>query len=229
MPAPGAILLLGGTGKVAGRIAPLLQKDSHEVIQASRSGKSAPGCKGCEFDWLDRATFNKPFENATVASVFLVAPAIMDMLPPMKTFIDLAREKGVKRFVLLSASSLEAGGPAMGQVHQYLLDLKVEYAVLRPTWFMGEWFCGISMVDTYVWQEKFSDPSYLEGIKSDGKIFSATGDGKIPWIAADDIAAIACRALVDEQSHNTDHIILGPELLSYADVRSSSDDIETTY
>ena len=137
MPAPGAILLLGGTGKIAGRIAPLLQKNGHQVIQASRSGKSAPGCSGCSFDWLNSATFNSPFETTTVSSVFLVAPPILDMFPPMKKFIDLAQEKGVKRFVLMSASSIEVGGPAMGQVHQYLLDLKVDYAVLRPSWFMG--------------------------------------------------------------------------------------------
>jgi festuclavine dehydrogenase len=35
----------------------------------------------------------------------------------MKAFIDVARTKGVKRFVLLSASVFEAGGLAMGQVH----------------------------------------------------------------------------------------------------------------
>jgi festuclavine dehydrogenase len=42
----------------------------------------------------------------------------MDIFPPqMKAFIDVARTKGVKRFVLLSASVFEAGGLAMGQVH----------------------------------------------------------------------------------------------------------------
>jgi festuclavine dehydrogenase len=87
-----------------------------KFIQASRSGKSAPGCNGCKFDWLDQTTFSKPFENAIVVSVFLVAPPILDMLPPMKTFIDLAWGKGVKRFVLLSASGSQAGGFAMDQV-----------------------------------------------------------------------------------------------------------------
>lgn len=132
------ILLLGGTGHVAGRLAPLLQRHGYSVIQASRSGRSASGCTGRKFDWLNHDTFSELFENVTVGAVFLVAPPILDMLPPMKIFIALAREKGVRRFVLLSASSLEAGGPAMGQVHQYLLDLKVDYAVLRPSWFMGK-------------------------------------------------------------------------------------------
>ncbi len=32
---------------------------------------------------------------------------------------------------------MEPGHPAMGKVHEYLLSLKVEYAVIRPSWFFG--------------------------------------------------------------------------------------------
>jgi festuclavine dehydrogenase len=54
--------------------------------------------------------------------------------------------------------------------------------------------------------------------KESTKIYSASGDGKIPFIACDDIAAVAFRALTDEKPHNTDHMILGPELMTYQDV-----------
>ena len=50
-------------------------------------------------------------------------------------------------------------------------------------------------------------------------MYSATGDGKIPFVAAEDIAAVAHHALVDEKSHDCFHNILGSELLSYDDVR----------
>lgn len=132
------ILLLGGTGKVASSIAQLLKQNGHPTILASRKGTAPSGFTGCRFDWLDSTTFNAPFEKAkNIASVFLAAPGVMDVLPPMKAFIDFARTRGINRFVLLSASVFEAGGPATGQVHQYLIDLGVEYAVLRPSWFMG--------------------------------------------------------------------------------------------
>jgi festuclavine dehydrogenase len=52
-----------------------------------------------------------------------------------------------------------------------------------------------------------------------GEIYSATGRGKIPWVSVRDIAAVAYRSLTDRVSHNTDHLITGPELLSYGDVR----------
>lgn len=95
---------------------------------------------GCWFDWLESTTFDPPFEKSqNITSVLLTAPRVLDVFPPMKAFIDFTRKSGVKRFVLLSASVFGAGRLAMGQVHQYLLDLKVEYAVLRPRWFMGMW------------------------------------------------------------------------------------------
>ena len=54
--------------------------------------------------------------------------------------MDLAREKGVKRFVLLSASPIARGDEAtgLGRVGTYLEGLEgIEWAVLKPTWFMG--------------------------------------------------------------------------------------------
>jgi uncharacterized protein YbjT (DUF2867 family) len=44
---------------------------------------------------------------------------------------------------------------------------------------------------------------------------------KSPFVSADDVAAVAFRALTDEVAHNTDHLLLGPELLSYDDVSYS--------
>ncbi|KAG5640294.1 hypothetical protein DXG03_009357, partial [Asterophora parasitica] len=50
-----------------------------------------------------------------------------------------------------------------------------------------------------------------------GLVASTAGDGKVPFVSSDDIAAVAFRALVDEKSHNTEHIIVGPELHTYGE------------
>ncbi len=63
---------------------------------------------------------------------------------------------------------------------------------------------------------------HLPTIRDDDMIITATGEGKVPFVSADDIAAVAFRALTDEVPHNTDHLILGPELFSYDDVRHPS-------
>jgi hypothetical protein len=137
--ARGTILLLGGTGKVASRIAPLFS-NGYSVLQASRSGSSSspPNCHGVKFDWNDPTTYERPFENVSISAIFLVAPSTTDPFAPMKIFIDLAITKGVQRLVLLSASLMDVGdGPMMSKVSTYISLLNIEYAILRPTWFMG--------------------------------------------------------------------------------------------
>jgi festuclavine dehydrogenase len=55
-------------------------------------------------------------------------------------------------------------------------------------------------------------------IRDEGKIYTATGDGKIPFCSADDIAAVAFSALTAPKPPNREIFILGPELLTYKDV-----------
>jgi festuclavine dehydrogenase len=91
-----------------------------------------------QFDWSDPATYERPFEKASISAVFLVAPSIIDPFAPMKIFIDLAIKKGAKRLVLLSASLMNVGdGPMVSKVSKYISFLNIDYAILRPTWFMG--------------------------------------------------------------------------------------------
>ncbi|RAL15197.1 festuclavine dehydrogenase easG [Aspergillus homomorphus CBS 101889] len=206
------ILLLGGRGKTSSRIAKLLQGINAPFLVASRSTDPAYPHKQAHFDWLNEQTYESPFTTAAAAgmapisTVYLVPPPVFDLAPPMLRFIDFARPRGVRRFVLLSASTIDLGGPAMGQVHEYLAKLGggIEYGVLRPTWFM----------------ENFStrgEPQH-QSITADNTVYSATGSGKIPFVSADDIARVAFRALTDAVPHNSDHVILGPELLSYEQV-----------
>ena len=67
---------------------------------------------------------------------------------------------------------------------------------------------------------------HLNTIWNERTIYSGAGEGSKPFIAARDIAAVARRALLDEQSLNTDHILTGPESLTYTDVRPCADQKE---
>jgi len=66
--------------------------------------------------------------------------------------------------------------------------------------------------------ENISEGNYRTSIRNEGKIYSASGKGKFPTVAAADIAAVAVHLLTDAKSHNREYIILGPDLLSYDDV-----------
>ncbi|KAM0585159.1 hypothetical protein ACHAQF_006936 [Verticillium nonalfalfae] len=225
----GPVLLLGGTGKVACSIAALLAKSDIPTIQASRSGATTePGAtnvSGVAFDWHDETTYAKALA-ATPRAVFLVAPPILDSFSPMSAFIDIAREKGVRRFVLLSSSALEAdeGGVAMGKVHAYLKALgdkgQTEWAALRPTWFQGE-----SWQHMHSLGGKLQHRAHVMSIWGEGKVYSATGEGRIPWVAVEDIAASAYQLLTQEAAPNAEFLILGPELLSYGDIAAIISDV----
>lgn len=149
-------LLLGGRGKTASRISWLLHAANISFLIASRSTSASSPFTQATFDWLDEESYANPFIKTThegiapITTAYLVPPPIFDLAPPMVKFVDYARNRGVKRFVLLSASTIEKGGPAMGQVHEHLAGLTgIEYAVLRPTWFMGEQTCPGSYLFTF--------------------------------------------------------------------------------
>ncbi|KAJ7253705.1 hypothetical protein B0H12DRAFT_1017419 [Mycena haematopus] len=196
------ILLIGGSGKSATPLAKLLLKANRPVVLANRSGKVPAPFNGVRFDWLDPSTYTIPFDKYSdtdrITAIYLIAPPIMNMFPPMKTFIDHAIDRGVKRFVLMSAGVMELGGFAMGKVHEYLNTLNVEYCALRPSWFF----------DNFVSQ-------YADRIKTKNEIVSAAEDGLLGFVSTEDIAEVAFKALVEEVIDNDNPIIVGPELVSY--------------
>ncbi|EFY97954.2 NAD dependent epimerase/dehydratase family protein [Metarhizium robertsii] len=203
------ILLTGGRGKTASHIAALLDAANLPFAIASRSCSHDSKYRQLRFDWLDDTTYDNVLSPKDgmqpISAVWLVPPPIADLAPPVNAFINHARLKDVKRFVLLSASMLERGAPAMGQIHEHLASMEgIHYTVLRPTWFM----------------ENFSSPHEFQckAIRKEDKIYSAAENGKVPFISVVDIARVAFRALKGDVEENIDPILLGPELLTYDDV-----------
>ena len=66
--------------------------------------------------------------------------------------------------------------------------------------------------------QNFSEAQHLAPIRDEGKVYSATNNGRIPFVSTEDIAGVAKHLLTDKKPHNTDYVVLGPELLSYDDV-----------
>lgn len=151
------ILLVGGTGKTGVPLARLISTQStHPVILASRKGikpeqlsaeSDHPNVHAVKFDWFDRTSWTNPFDYVTshelskVHGIYLIAPMVWDVEEVMSNFIDYAIERGARRYVFLSASQSESGGPSLGKVHAYIekvaKEKEIEWAVFRPTWFIG--------------------------------------------------------------------------------------------
>lgn len=192
------VLVIGGKGKTGSHVA---EKLGSRGIQYNIATRDPGAANERAFDWL------KPKASSTVFTgirdVYIVAPTNSSdhgaIVPPV---LEQALQSGVKRFVLLSASSLEAGGPMMGKIHSWLINHAPEWAVLRPTWFM----------------QNFSQQQHWSTISQEGSIYSATKTGKVGFIDARDIAEVAVTALISPEPWNNDFILTGPESLSYGDI-----------
>ncbi|MFC4608700.1 NAD(P)H-binding protein [Streptomyces maoxianensis] len=205
MNATSATLVIGASGTTGRRVAAGLIAERHRVKAAGRSATPVDGAQAVRFDWNEPATWAEALDG--VDRVYLVPPiGSSDPATVMLPFLRQARAAGVHRAVLLSSSAIPAGGPAVGQVHQALPGLFEQWAVLRPSWFMQN-FTG-------------STP-HARSIREDGAILTASGDGRVGFVDAEDIAAVAVHALTDEQAPNTDLVLTGPQTLSYDDVAAT--------
>lgn len=198
----GATLVIGATGTTGSRTAAQLTAAGHRVKAASRRATPVAGTEPAPFDWYDPATHAAALDG--VDRVYLIPPlGDSDPAAIMLPFLHQARTVGVRRAVLLSSSAIPEGGPAVGTVHQALPDLFEQWAVLRPSWFMQN-FTGTH--------------AHARSIRDEGIIWTATGSGRVGFVDAEDIAAVAVRALTDEQAPNTDLVLTGPEALGYDDI-----------
>ena len=191
------VLVTGGTGKTGRLVARQLALRGIEARIATRHPSSADQIR---FDWTDRATHGPALEG--IGAVYIVAPTDRtEQLPVMRPFLEQAVSQVPGRLVLLSASSLEAGGPMMGEIHAWLAAHAPLWTVLRPSWFM----------------QNFTT-QHLPSMLHEGCLYSATADGRVPFIDAADIAAVAVEALADPALASRDYVLTGPEALTYHEV-----------
>lgn len=140
------ILLTGGSGKTATRIAALLAANQKSFLLGSRQGplhhsESHDSQQTLvKFDMGDESTWTEPFRHdAQIEAVYLMEPRISEPWVSMNKFVDFAAKKhGVKRFVLCAGMSAAIGKDGMGRVWEHFVKSGVDYCVLRPSWFMGK-------------------------------------------------------------------------------------------
>ncbi|WIX85166.1 NAD(P)H-binding protein [Amycolatopsis sp. DG1A-15b] len=190
------VLVLGGTGTTGRRVVAGLREAGFTARAATRKpGEAGQG----RFDWTDRPSHAEALRG--VSAVYLLAP-IGEAAPAalVEPFLADALAAGVRRVVLLSSSAVTTDTPGLGEL-QRLVRAVPEWAVLKPSWFMQN-FTGEHLI--------------AQGVR-DGEIVTATGDARVAFVDAGDIAAVAVRALTDPVPHNTEHVLTGPAALSYAE------------
>jgi uncharacterized protein YbjT (DUF2867 family) len=185
-----SILILGGTGKIGGRIARLLAARNVPVRVGSRSGQPP-------FDWQDRSTWAPALRDVKTAYVsFYPDLAVPGSADVVGAFTDLAVEHGVERLVLLSGR----GEDEARKSEQRVRDAGVDWTILRASWFA----------------QNFSESFLLDGVLA-GEIALPVGDVREPFVDADDIADVAVAALTGAGHAGELYELTGPRLLTFAD------------
>ena len=187
------VLVTGATGTTGSRVAAAARLAGAEVRTASRHGSDV------QFDWHAASTWPSALDGCGRA--YLVPPPGIDVAPVMVPFIELARRSGIERLVLLSSSVTPMGTLAAGVVHQALAESgSDDFVVLRPSWFM---------------QNVTGEHHLARMIRDEDRIVTATGEARVGFVDADDIAAVAAHALLDETRPAAELVLTGPEALSY--------------
>ena len=199
------ILVTGASGSTGRPLVQRLRAARVTVRTATRTPRpeprSGPG-EHVSFDWMDPKTHDAALEG--IDRIYLLGPGLVaDVDAIVIPFVRRALDRGVRRFVMLSASAVPEGTPGLGTVHAFLRRHAPEWAVLQPSWFM----------------QNFIDlrHHHARGLL-DGQLVTATGDGRVGFVDARDIADVAAHALLDAEPHDTAHVITGPEALGYDDI-----------
>lgn len=188
----GLTLVLGGTGKTGRRIIPRLQARGVPVRVGSRTAVPS-------FDWAREAGWDACL--AGVEAVYIsYAP---DLAMPgagdaIRSFVERARQRGVRRLVLLSGRG-EEEAQACERIVQ---DGGLDWTVVRASWFY----------------QNFSEGAFVDMVRS-GHISLPAGETPEPFVDADDIADVAVAALTQPARHvGQIYEVTGPRLLTMTEL-----------
>lgn len=183
------ILIIGGTGKTGARVNALLRAQGVATRTVSRSTATP-------FDWNNPRTWPAALDGVSSAYVtYQPDLAVEGSTEAITELSRLAREKGLRRVVLLSGR----GEPGAQRAEVALQDFGVPWTVVRASWF----------------NQNFSEGYLLDGVKA-GEVALPAGAVVEPFIDADDIADVVVAALGDERHAGKLYEVTGPRALSFA-------------
>lgn len=183
-------LVIAATGKTGRRVADQLEAAGGTVRRASRSSAT-------RFDWEDPSTWAPALEGA--AGLYLVPPEGVEA--DLAAFVAEVERSTVERLVLLSAREPgQSGDDHLHQVEATITAGTTPWTILRPAWFAQNF------------DEGFFAPDLAEGT-----LRLPVGEGREPFIDADDIAAVAVAALTATGHEGRTYELSGPETLSFAE------------
>ena len=196
------ILVFGATGHIGGELISILSSEgvpSVAVTRAPSRERPLPGIRWAKADLAEPASVDGLLRD--VKTMFLLTGNGADLATLQVTAIRAAAKAGVEYVVKLSAlGASDRSKSPIGRAHyeaeQELIASGMRWVILRPHVFMQ------NLLDQ------------LPAIVREGRIFAASGDGKVPFIDTRDIAAVAAVTLTHSGHGGKKYVLTGPEALS---------------
>lgn len=207
------ILVFGASGLIGSELISILSASGVPAIAVSRASSEAkplPGIRWTQADLSEPDSLNGLFSG--VSTVFLLTGNHPDMARLQITAIEAAAKAHVQSVVKLSALGASDHtklpiGRAHYEAEAALMASGMRWTMLRPHVFMQNLL------------------TQAPAIAREGRIVAASGDGRIPFIDARDIAAVAAAALTRSGLDGQKYILTGPEALSYYDIARILSDV----
>ena len=206
------ILVTGATGTVGGEVVRQLASTDSKVnikaaghsLQELEKNIEDDRIKSTQIDFNEPETLRDALKSTD--KVFLLTPFQSDMLQYSSNMLEeIKNARDIKHIVKLSVmgAEFEPGGRLHLQAEKMIIGSGIPYTFLRPNAFMQ------NFVNFY---------SHI--IKEKGILSVPAGDGKVSFVDARDIAAVAVQVLIgnnDGKYNSKTYDITGPEAISYND------------
>ncbi|MET8753251.1 NmrA family NAD(P)-binding protein [Streptomyces sp. NPDC004667] len=201
------ILVTGATGMFGSRIANRLAEEGVPVRALVRDRAKAERLLAAEVDVAvgdmdDPATLPPALDG--VGTVFLVSPMDEHVYTRERAVIDAAGAAGVRRIVKLHGCVRHDGDP-LDELHQAsiaaLRASGLEWALVSPN----------SVMET-------SLLPHADAVRDSGELWACAGDGRVGFVAADDVARAAAAVLTSDGPSGKNYEITGPQALSMTDI-----------
>jgi len=199
------ILITGATGTTGKKLVKLLVKGGSNVVAAVRDPIKGQELKdaGAQLvimDWNRPETVEAAFHG--IDRAFILTPIAFNLAEDSRVAVKAAKTHGVKFILKLSSLGADPDSSVHisrehGLGENAVKESGIHYTILQPSGFFDNWI------------------NYQGQAVKSGVVYGSSGDGKLAYIAADDICAVAAKILLHPEHHyGKTYVLTGGEALS---------------
>ena len=205
------ITITGSTGTIGSELLRLLSGAGVEVRAVHRDVRkmrTLPNVTWVRADLDDERRLSVALDGTQ--RLFLLTGNEPDFARVQLGVVRAAERLGVDHVVKLSAlGASDHSKSTIAREHwaveQALVNSRLQWTILRPHAFMQNWLADVA-----------------ESVRAEGVIYAPIGEGRVPFIDARDIAAVAAEVLLHPEAHaGKKYFLTGGAAVGYGDVAAA--------